>query len=151
MDFLVYVEHNAENLQFYLWYKDYVRRFEALPEKDRVLSPEWVPEVAEPLNLGKDAEKNELRKKRTATSADVLELSNHNDMTLFKPDQKEAESFRHNFSGGIDSERASAPTTPSLQSDTRGLGETFSHGGLSQSNLQWQPCSSNHALKTLEY
>src|SRR3954469_11665793 len=98
MDFLVYVEHNAENLQFYLWYKDYVRRFEALPEKDRALSPEWVPEIAEPSNLGKDAEKNELRKKKTATSADVLELSNYNDMTLFKSDQKEAEPFRHNFS-----------------------------------------------------
>jgi hypothetical protein len=41
MDFLKYIEHSAENLQFYLWFKDYIQRFEALPESARALSPEW--------------------------------------------------------------------------------------------------------------
>ena len=51
MDYLIYVERNAENLQFYLWYVDYVRRWDQVPAKDRVLSPEWQPEAAETLNL----------------------------------------------------------------------------------------------------
>src|SRR5579859_4238745 len=51
MDYLIYVERNAENLQFYLWYLDYVRRWDQVPAKDRVLSPEWQPEAAETLNL----------------------------------------------------------------------------------------------------
>ena len=40
MDYLVYVEHSAENLQFYLWYQDYVRRWKALSADQRALSPE---------------------------------------------------------------------------------------------------------------
>lgn len=41
MNYLVYVERSAENLQFYLWYKDYSERFAILPYNDLVLSPEW--------------------------------------------------------------------------------------------------------------
>ena len=44
MNFLIYIEHSAENLQFYLWYCDYVNRFSELPESDRVLSPPWSTE-----------------------------------------------------------------------------------------------------------
>jgi hypothetical protein len=54
MDYLVYVEHNAENLQFFLWYKDYVRHFEELPENEKVLSPEWIPETTEIPDLSKE-------------------------------------------------------------------------------------------------
>ncbi|KAF8540228.1 hypothetical protein BDD12DRAFT_43044 [Trichophaea hybrida] len=43
MNYLLYVEHCAENLQFYLWYRDYVERFEKLPELERNLSPEYSP------------------------------------------------------------------------------------------------------------
>ena len=41
MNYLIYVEHDAENLQFYLWYKDYVKRFTALGARDAALAPEW--------------------------------------------------------------------------------------------------------------
>jgi hypothetical protein len=41
MNFLKYIELSAENLQFFLWYRDYSKRFNALPESERMLSPEW--------------------------------------------------------------------------------------------------------------
>lgn len=41
MNYLIYVERSAENLQFYLWHKDYSERFAILPYSDLVLSPEW--------------------------------------------------------------------------------------------------------------
>ena len=41
MDYLVYVAHDAESLQFYLWLTDYTTRFEALPDAEKSLSPEW--------------------------------------------------------------------------------------------------------------
>lgn len=41
MNYLVYIEHSAENLQFFLWYKDYVKRFGAADTRDLSLSPEW--------------------------------------------------------------------------------------------------------------
>lgn len=41
MNYLIYIEHSAENLQFFLWYRDYVTRFAQVPECERALSPEW--------------------------------------------------------------------------------------------------------------
>lgn len=41
MNYLKYVEYNAENLQFYLWYRDYCKRFSELPALQKVLAPEW--------------------------------------------------------------------------------------------------------------
>ncbi|GAM89711.1 hypothetical protein ANO11243_077500 [Dothideomycetidae sp. 11243] len=41
LNFLKYIEHDAENLQFYLWYRDYAARFDKLPASEKGLSPEW--------------------------------------------------------------------------------------------------------------
>ena len=41
MNYLIYIEHSAENLQFFLWYKDYVKRFGNADTTDLHLSPEW--------------------------------------------------------------------------------------------------------------
>lgn len=41
MNYLIYIEHSAENLQFFLWYKDYVKRFGNANTADLSLSPEW--------------------------------------------------------------------------------------------------------------
>lgn len=41
MNFLKYIELSAENLQFYLWFRDYSKRFGELPAGERALSPEW--------------------------------------------------------------------------------------------------------------
>ena len=47
MNFLKYIEHSAENLQFYLWYRDYVQRFSQLPENEKALAPIWSTEQQE--------------------------------------------------------------------------------------------------------
>ncbi|KAH7399128.1 hypothetical protein DE146DRAFT_613381 [Phaeosphaeria sp. MPI-PUGE-AT-0046c] len=44
MNFLKYIELSAENLQFYLWFRDYSKRFEELPASEKALSPLWVGE-----------------------------------------------------------------------------------------------------------
>jgi hypothetical protein len=44
MDFLKYIELSAENLQFFLWYRNYSRRFNQLPASEKTLSPEWTSE-----------------------------------------------------------------------------------------------------------
>ncbi|KAI9782499.1 MAG: hypothetical protein M1839_004985 [Geoglossum umbratile] len=44
MDYLTYIQHNAENLQFYLWLWDYKRRFAEKRLQDQALSPEWKSE-----------------------------------------------------------------------------------------------------------
>lgn len=47
MNYLLYVEHAAENLQFYLWFRDYIKRFTDLPPQEKALSPPWLPEKSE--------------------------------------------------------------------------------------------------------
>ncbi|KAI1092897.1 hypothetical protein F5B19DRAFT_452189 [Rostrohypoxylon terebratum] len=41
MNYLIYIEHAAENLQFFLWYRDYAKRFNELNNSEAQLSPEW--------------------------------------------------------------------------------------------------------------
>lgn len=41
MDYLVYVSHDAENLQFWIWLNAYSSRFYALPPSEQALSPPW--------------------------------------------------------------------------------------------------------------
>lgn len=41
LDYLIYVSHDAENLQFYLWYKDYCKRFNTAPAWKKELAPMW--------------------------------------------------------------------------------------------------------------
>ncbi|KAK2041466.1 hypothetical protein LZ31DRAFT_577651 [Colletotrichum somersetense] len=41
MNYLIYVEHSAENLQFFLWHRDYQTRFGEAKTSDLALAPEW--------------------------------------------------------------------------------------------------------------
>ena len=41
MGYLLYVSHDAENLQFYLWLQDYTNRFFAASSNEQALSPPW--------------------------------------------------------------------------------------------------------------
>lgn len=44
LDYLTYVTHDAENLQFYLWMVDYFQRFRNAPRSEKALSPKWQSE-----------------------------------------------------------------------------------------------------------
>lgn len=59
MNFLKYIELSAENLQFYLWFRDYSKRFSELPASERNLSPEWTGEKAINVNDTKATTKAE--------------------------------------------------------------------------------------------
>ena len=47
MNYLKYIELAAENLQFYLWFRSYSKRFDQLPATEKVLAPEWIPDYVE--------------------------------------------------------------------------------------------------------
>ena len=70
MDFSKYIERNPENLQFYLWHRDYLKRFDNLPDSERNLAPEWTVERA---NAEAEAARLEEKpKKVNPTAAAVL-------------------------------------------------------------------------------
>ncbi|OAL31109.1 hypothetical protein AYO20_08344 [Fonsecaea nubica] len=70
MDFLRYIEYDAENLQFYLWYHDYCKRFNELSDHEKKLAPEWTADQA--LAEKTQGEKEKLPKKMTSAAASVL-------------------------------------------------------------------------------
>ena len=45
MGYLLYVSHDAENLQFYLWLQDYTNRFLAASPNEQALSPPWSEDI----------------------------------------------------------------------------------------------------------
>jgi hypothetical protein len=72
MNYLIYVEHSAENLQFYLWHQNYVKRFEEAPTSDRALAPEWTLAMEDDVlaKLQKDA--TEYLRQRAAGMSDIF-------------------------------------------------------------------------------
>jgi len=64
MGYLMNVSHDAENLQFYLWLRDYKRRFYGLAGREQALSPPW-HEEALPHPYGYSAEPNLRQSDRT--------------------------------------------------------------------------------------
>ena len=69
MDYLVYISHDAENLQFYLWLQDYTKRFDALPMSEKSRSPNWLVNDTPP-NLRR-APKSEPSSKSLSTDASL--------------------------------------------------------------------------------
>jgi hypothetical protein len=136
MDYLVYIEHNAENLQFYLWYKDYVRRFNALPENEKKLSPEWTPEKAEVPNLVKDPETQTKNKTKRETISAMMEIGyDPKEPTLFGDGRmtlapaRAVSIIKDNGSTVAPSITFSLATAPSAAEVT------------AQAGLKWQPCT----------
>jgi hypothetical protein len=125
MDYLIYVERNAENLQFYLWYIDYVRRWNELPAKDRALSPKWQPEPVEIQNLVKEKDRRSLPRS-----------------SIHSPVQSNFEkAISEEFEGkGIKSDGCSFITASGKGSVLPTVAEINAQAGL-----KWQPCGSPSA------
>ncbi|KAK4991263.1 hypothetical protein LTR66_006595 [Elasticomyces elasticus] len=47
LNYLKYIEHAAENLQFYLWFLDYSKRFDKLSAAEKALAPPWTKAQAQ--------------------------------------------------------------------------------------------------------
>ncbi|PGG95883.1 hypothetical protein AJ80_09901 [Polytolypa hystricis UAMH7299] len=71
MNYLLYIERAAENLQFFLWYKDYARRFSLIPENQRELSGAW----DEKTPLGTDTRLNKPKTLRSPPCIDVVSIN----------------------------------------------------------------------------
>lgn len=145
MDYLVYIEYNAENLQFYLWYKDYVKRFEALSEKEQALSKPWVPENNEVPDLVKKDEKAEKKKSRRIIPGTVKENEagyDANGVVVFSDDQETAINPNTRMSLVKDNASTFSGTTAATVAPS-------SAEAYAQAGLKWQPCKI-HSFQTLQ-
>jgi hypothetical protein len=136
MEYLVYFKHNAEKLQFFLWYKHYVRRFEALPENEKVLSPEWIPETTEIPDLSKGTEKESRKAKRKAVGTMMETGYDCKGAALFSEDRERLPSQGRHMS--FDRKNGNVAVPSILES------AAISNAESAQSGLKWQPCMSTN-------
>jgi hypothetical protein len=123
MDYLVYIEHSAENLQFYLWYRDYVRRWNSLPTSQRALSPKLQPEPADYPNLTREKGRNREGKKLPARPQMRSEGWDANGISFFFDD----------LDKNLD---AASFISASFQKSMTPIDGNIS----TQVGLKWQPC-----------
>ena len=137
MDYLVYIEHNAENLQFYLWYKDYVRRFGTLSGNEKKLSPVFNVDVSESLNTLQEGEMTtNFKRKKGSFVVRKGSGSNPTKPSLFGDDGM---SRRHDRS--ISMVRDDGSTLEPSMADSFTPFSNVAEGN--HAALAWQPCE-NH-------
>ncbi|KAK3694818.1 hypothetical protein B0T22DRAFT_82542 [Podospora appendiculata] len=75
MNYLVYVERSAENLQFYLWHRGYVKRFEQASTRDLALASEWTRTMEDEaaMRIQKDHAENLRRDPKSSMVAEVFQ------------------------------------------------------------------------------
>ncbi len=147
MNYLIYIEHSAENLQFFLWYRDYLKRFEELPPNERALAPEWSAEQAEidaQANQGTPGPKQQVSAETAAVFkgtdfappiASVVEVKGNPFNT--PPRTPNGEKSRESVAP---SERAWSDNGSTLYSNTGRSFQTKTAGAFQGADLKWQPC-----------
>ena len=146
MNYLVYIEHSAENLQFYLWYRDYLKRFSDLPPNERALAPEWSAEQAEMDAQGMQGTPGPKQKISPETAAafkgtdfsppiaSVVEVKGNPFNT--PPRTPNGEAYRQSEAP---SDRPFSESCSTLISNTQSF-QTKTAGAFQGADLKWQPC-----------
>jgi hypothetical protein len=76
LNYLKYVEHAPENLQFFLWFKDYEKRFNSIAQNEKDLAPEWTEALVE---SERKEYRNQIKKTKTGVSQTASELFKNSD------------------------------------------------------------------------
>lgn len=157
MNYLVYIEYSAENLQFFLWYRDYLKRFNELPASEKVLAPEWTVEQAEAEASTSQANAAAAAQIPMNTeAAAILKGSDFGPPSVSMVELKSSDPFNTpprtpTTSGSI------APFESAESEDDSSLkhpGKSFQHkaaGAFAEADLKWQPCRAIFFLKKLSF
>jgi hypothetical protein len=73
MNYLLYIERSAENLQFLLWLRDYNKRFIEADTSDKALAFEWTHGMAEE-TLGRINREHAEKARRAAKKGPVADI-----------------------------------------------------------------------------
>ncbi len=145
MNYLVYIEHAAENLQFFLWYRDYTKRFSEQPANERALAPIWSVEQAEidaqgrtgpaPLKQQVSADTAAVFKGTdfAPPSASVVEVKGN-------PFNTPPRTPNNDRASTAPTERAWSDNASTLHSTTNKSFHSKAVGAFEGADLKWQPC-----------
>jgi hypothetical protein len=145
MNYLKYIEHAAENLQFFLWFHDYSARFNNLAEGERALSPEWTREQAEA--EAASAAQQTRTKHANAEANVILQGTSFDDGNSGQANDRgdpfhtpPAVSFDESRGGATVSDYGSATTgDETLVSSAKARG--IASQAFGDAGMKWQPCT----------
>ena len=136
MDFLKYEQHAAENLQFWLWYRDYAKRFSELPSNEQCLAPEWTVDQAkaETANPNPTVPKK-LSPETAAVMAGV-------DLALDK--SRKGNPFETPPGTPLEGMKKSSPSVFEGEAELSDVDVMHAKaaGAFEKADLKWQPCKS---------
>lgn len=147
MNYLKYIEHSAENLQFFLWLRAYTQRFNDLPEHERKLSPEWTLSEYETEQM---AAQSETRKMKVgADTAAMMKGTGLESGQTVTESEKISDPFNtpprtpstewnrdHGTTSEFGSDEKSNWSSTQKTVDVRRKAE----GSYDDAGLKWQPC-----------
>lgn len=146
MNYLVYIEYSAENLQFFLWYRDYLKRFNELPSSEQVLAPEWTVEQAEvEVSTSQANAAAAAQIPMDIEAAAILKGSDFGPPSVSMVELKSSDPFNTpprtpTTTGSVAPfESAESEHDPSLKYPSK----SFQHkaaGAFAEADLKWQPC-----------
>lgn len=140
MNYLQYIEYSAENLQFFLWFKDYTSRWEQLKDSEKALAPEWKT-VAE-----SDKSLSPARPKRLPPQiAEVLKNTDFSETP--KPAAERTDPFNTPPTGSFEDRREFGSEYASSMSDEKTLQSSTGHHAVTEqafdeAGMKWKPCTS---------
>lgn len=139
MNFLKYIELSAENLQFFLWYRDYSKRFNELPGSEKALSPEWHGEKG-----NGDVPKTSSRKANADTAAILEGTDFASEKTVKRSEKSNNPFFTPPHTPTSDSHRPEESLDSYDESMTTGKVNHSERaaGAFENAGLKWKPCES---------
>jgi len=146
MNYLKYIEHAAENLQFFLWHRAYTKKFDALPASERLLSPEWTLTKAESEALANQHLSRQM--KISADTAAALKGTGLDSTPVIAESEKANPFFTPPRTPSGESKRQDATSMFSgTESKSMGWESTENssmqkrvEGAYDDAGLKWQPC-----------
>jgi len=146
MNYLKYIEHDPENLQFYLWYKDYVQRFTTLPDSEKCLSPEWTAEQAQADSAAYRARFDSKKMApETAATMKGFETEKENDVEAEKASKSSEDGNPFNDSrestlANRDSPSTETQTLSNTSQTTKSAYSQRAENAFDEAGLKWKPC-----------
>ena len=142
MNYLVYIEHAAENLQFFLWYRDFAKRFSELPPNERALAPVWTAEQAEADAQAPQGPKQPVSAEAAAVFKGTDFAAPTANVVEVKPNPFNTPPKTPNADGESEalSERAWSDNGSTLHSHTNKSFHSKAAGAFEGADLKWQPC-----------
>lgn len=141
MNYLKYIEHSAENLQFYLWHRDYTARWKLLSDNERALTPEWKQIHLDADPAGHAAARSKL------TNTQIIAILKDTDIANASVNGASNSFDAHSKSSDDASKQDMLSEYGSLVSDdktliTRITHERVAEQAFEEAGMKWKPCTS---------